>query len=55
MKLLIVDDDLHVIEGIRRNIKWEDLKIDQIYSAAGVAAAKRILKNNSVDIITSNS
>lgn len=54
MKLLIVDDDLHVIEGIRRNIKWEDLKIDQIYSAAGVAAAKRILKNNSVDIIISD-
>ena len=31
MNLLIVDDDLHVIEGIERNLDWERLHIDQAF------------------------
>lgn len=51
MNLLIVDDDLHVIEGIERNLQWERLKIDHAFRALGVLAAKKVLKQNQIHIM----
>ncbi|MDO4340088.1 MAG: response regulator [Eubacteriales bacterium] len=54
MKLLIVDDDLHVIQGIQRNINWERAGITQTFCALGVLAAKKILLQEQVDIMISD-
>ena len=51
MKLLIVDDDFHVIEGIRQNLSWEVLSVDEVFSALGAGAARQIMKSHSIDII----
>ena len=51
MNLLIVDDDLHVIEGIERNLDWERLHIDQAFQALGVPAAKKVLSSNPIDVM----
>ena len=51
MNLLIVDDDLHVIEGIERNLDWERLHIDQAFQALGVPAAKKVLASNPIDVM----
>lgn len=51
MNLLIVDDDLHVIEGIKRNLDWELLPIDHAFQALGVPAAKKSLSANQIDVM----
>lgn len=51
MKLLIVDDDLHVIQGIQRNVDWERTEIIQTFCALGVLAAKKILLQEQIDIM----
>ena len=51
MKLLIVDDDFHVIRGIQQNLRWEMLCVDQIFYALGAAAARPILLKNPIDIM----
>lgn len=51
MKLLLVDDDLHVIQGIRQNIEWEKLGIDCAYSALGASAARKVLAGGPIDIM----
>lgn len=51
MNLLIVDDDLHVIEGIKRNLNWEQLQIDRVMYALGVPAAKKMLESTQIDVM----
>lgn len=51
MNLLIVDDDLHVIEGIERNLDWERLHIHQAFQALGVPVAKKVLSSNPIDVM----
>ena len=51
MNLLVVDDDFHVIQSIQKNLHWESLYIDHVFSALGSAAAKEILEKYMVDII----
>lgn len=51
MNLLLVDDDTHVLENVKRKIDWEKLKIQQIFTASHVAGAKEILEKCSIDIL----
>lgn len=51
MNLLVVDDDFHVIQSIQKNLHWESLYIDHVFSALGSAAAKEIREKYMVDII----
>lgn len=51
MNLLIVDDDFHVIQSIQRNINWETLAIEKVFTALGPAAARQILQQEAVDIL----
>lgn len=43
MKLLIVDDETHVIEAIQLLIPWQDYHVDTILAATSVAEAKQLL------------
>lgn len=51
MRLLIVDDDLHVIQGIQQNMHWRNLGIDCVFSALGVPAAKKVLTRTPIEIM----
>lgn len=49
--LLIVDDEQYAIDGIKVSLKWEDYKIDNIYTALNVRQAKNIFKDKEIDIL----
>lgn len=51
MKLLIVEDDAHVIRGIQQNMDWERLGITQVCPALGSMAARKILEEGNVDVM----
>ena len=45
MKVLIADDEYHVIEAIRLLVPWNELGIDRVFIASSVAESKVIIKN----------
>ena len=51
MKLLIVEDDVHVIQGIQQNIDWKKLGITDVYPALGSLAARKQLKETKIDLM----
>lgn len=42
MNLLVVDDEIYAIEGIRLLLDWKKNGIDNIFDAASIAEAKDI-------------
>lgn len=51
MNVLLVDDDIYSIEGLKSGIKWEKLNIHPVYEAVNVIQAKKILQQNHIDIM----
>ncbi|GAA3321961.1 hypothetical protein GCM10020331_039940 [Ectobacillus funiculus] len=51
MKVLVVDDEQHVREGIRLLGDWERYGIDEIYEAANGEEALRLIQTYKPDII----
>ena len=51
MKLLIVDDNRYVAEGLRLQIDWAAYGIDELIGAYNVAEAKKILAAQEIDFI----
>ncbi|WP_010175337.1 response regulator transcription factor [Bacillus coahuilensis] len=51
MKLLLVDDELHVREGIRLLGRWEELQITEIVEAENGQQAVQIIETSSPEII----
>ena len=51
MKILLVDDDLHVIQGINQNMNWNNLGIDTVLSALTADKARELILKESVDIM----
>ncbi|MGN6711973.1 response regulator transcription factor [Anaerocolumna jejuensis] len=49
--LMIVDDEVYAIRGIREGVDWSKLKIDGIYTANSAEQARRILLQQKIDII----
>lgn len=54
MNILFIDDEPYVLEEIRRSVDFESLGIVHVFTALNAAAAARILKTNSVEIIVSD-
>ncbi|MFB9761847.1 response regulator transcription factor [Ectobacillus funiculus] len=54
MKVLVVDDEQHVREGIRLLGDWERYGIDEIYEAANGEEALRLIQTYKPDIIFSD-
>lgn len=54
INVLIVDDDIATVEVIRDSLDWTKLGIDQVHTAYNVSSAKKILKDNTIDIIISD-
>ena len=40
MKLLIVDDQPSVSEGLKKGIAWEELQIDEVFAAYNALEAR---------------
>lgn len=51
MNLLIVDDEMIAIEGIRANTDWEKLHFENIYTANSYAQAVDLVTKNRVDVM----
>ena len=51
MKVLIVDDDINTVDAIRRSLDWEKLEIGEVCYAYEIAGAKKILTEESIDIV----
>ena len=43
MNLLLVDDEEYVIESIKKNVDWELLDIEQIYTASSMQQAQTVM------------
>jgi Response regulator containing CheY-like receiver domain and AraC-type DNA-binding domain len=51
MKVLLVDDDKYVIEGMSLGIDWQGLGITDLFISYDIVKAKQILKANPIDIM----
>ncbi len=54
MRLMIIDDDLQIREGIREGIDWESLEVTEVRSYGNALKALKDLKEFSPDIILSD-
>lgn len=54
MNLLIVDDQVKVVNGLLKYVKWENYGVDQVFGALSVREAQQILRNQSIDILLSD-
>lgn len=49
--VLIVDDQISVVSGIRSGVQWRESGVDRVFEAYHVVGAKKIIKKNKVDIL----
>lgn len=50
-QLLLVDDEVHAIEGVKSDLEMEKLGIEQLFTAYNMKQAKAILQCEKVDIM----
>ena len=51
MKLLIVDDEIITIEGIRKGVDWSALPLEEVLYATSAQEARSIIQKDAVDIM----
>lgn len=51
IKVLIVDDDVHCAEGVKYSIDWEQLGIEEAYTAYSMKQAQKVLLEYEIHII----
>jgi two-component system, response regulator YesN len=49
--VLIVDDEIHAVEGVKAGLNWEGLHIDKVYTAHNNRQAKEVFANHTIDIM----
>ncbi|UQZ32652.1 DNA-binding response regulator [Paenibacillus sp. PK3_47] len=54
MNILLVDDDYYVIAALQKKIDWNQLGIENVYTASNVAQAREVLLNHRVQILISD-
>ena len=54
MQVLIVDDDIATVDVIEKTVDWEKLEVSGVYTAYNITNAKKILLENTIDIIISD-
>ncbi|NQX70429.1 response regulator [Paenibacillus alba] len=50
-QLLLVDDEIYAIEGIKYNLEWASLGFTDIFEAYNIDMAKRIVTDHQIDIM----
>ncbi len=51
MQILLVDDQTEILLGMVQGIDWEDLGISRVFTASSAEDAKKILREEAVDIL----
>lgn len=51
VELLIVDDEETALQAVREKVRWSELDFRNVYSTANIAEAKKILTENSINIL----
>lgn len=51
MKVLVVDDQPEVVQGVISGIDWERIHIDEVFSAYSVKDAKTVFEREDIDIL----
>lgn len=51
MNLLIVDDEIYAIEGIRLLLNWETYGVEKIFDATSIAEARDIFSRERIDML----
>lgn len=51
MKILVVDDQPDVVQGILSGVGWERLNVEKAFGASSAAEARTVLKNEKIDIL----
>lgn len=54
MNLLIVDDEVQILEGILKGVRWELLEFQEVLTAKSYTQAIEIFQSHSVDILLSD-
>ena len=54
MNILLVDDDRFIIEALREKIRWDRLKINNVYAANSLSQAQAIIKENPIHLMISD-
>lgn len=54
MQVLIVDDDTATVDVIRDTIHWKEIGIDEVFVAYNIDQAKKIIENQTLQIIISD-
>ncbi len=54
MKILLVDDQRVILEGLVGRVNWARLGIEQVLTAESVATAKKIVCENAIDILVTD-
>lgn len=51
MNLLIVDDQKEIVNSLKNGIHWENLPVEQVYTAGSAREAKLVLVNFQIDVL----
>ena len=54
MQVLIVDDDIATVDVMHDTIHWKDLGVNHVYTAYNIEQAKRIIEEQTIQIIISD-
>lgn len=54
MNVLLVDDQKAIVESLKNGIHWENLPVEQVYTACSAKEAKLVLMNFAVDVLISD-
>ena len=54
MNVLVVDDQIEVVEGIKNGVRWNRLEIDEVYYCFNVMQAKELMKQHRIHILLSD-
>ena len=54
MRVLIIDDDRYVVASLQKMVRWDSLGFDEVYTAAEIATAKKILQEKHLHLVISD-
>ena len=49
--VLLVDDEIHAVRGLKAGLNWEKLKVSTVYTAHNLRQAQMVFQSNPVDVM----
>lgn len=51
MNVLVVDDQPTVVESLKREVHWDEIPVDKVYTATSAQEARMVIRNFDVDVL----